>query len=511
MQKLPSRKGLARLLFCLPAAALTVPTPSSAQNLKDLVFTTVTPCTIADTRGAGGPFAANETRTFNVVGSASLASQGGSATGCGIPGFSNGVAQAQAVVLTITIVNQTGAGHLAASAADQSPVASVLNYNTPGASAVANTTTIALRQTPGPGDIKILTAVSGGHVVISVAGYYRKLVQTVWVSPVPGDATASGTALRNAVNAITTASATQRFVVKVEPGIYDLGANRLAMKPFVDVEGSGQQATVIRGAGGSSYLDGVVLGANDSELRDLQVQCMAAGTSHAIAIYNGLAAGRFTDLTVTTSGGTSNWGFRNLSASAILKRVTVEVTGGQSSYGIANVGLSASARPVISDSKITVLNALDGTGIYNDDLVIPDLVEGTTVSVSGGSTARGFAYFSFGSGGSLTGSSRITGSTFTVQGSSQSYGISSEIGPGLTLEVDDTRIRASGGTSRGFVANFGPVTIDRSEIAGATTSLEANFSALVGASLLDGPVSSFAATCAASYNGSRTPLNNLCL
>lgn len=509
MLKLPSRRGLARFLFWLPAAALAVSTPSSAQNLKDLIFTTVTPCPIADTRIAGGAMTGGESRTFNVVGSASLASQGGSATGCGVPGFSNGIAQAQAVVVTITAVSPTGMGFLVASSADTSPpIVSMLNY-TAASSAIGNTTTVALRQAPGTGDIRIIAGVSGTHVLIAVVGYYRKLVQTVWVSPVPGDATASGTALRNAVNAITTASATRRFVVKVEPGIYDLGANRLAMKPFVDIEGSGQQATVIRGAGGSSDIDGVVLGANNSELRDLQVQCAATGTSHAIAIYNGQAAGRFTDLTVTTSGGTSNWGFRNHGSSAVLKRVTVEVTGGQSSYGVANVGGSA-ARPVISDSKITVLNALDGTGIYNDGLVIADLVEGTAVNVSGGSTARGFAYFSFGGGG-LTGSSRITGSTFAVQGSSQSYGIYTETGPGLTFEVDDSRVRASGGSSRGVVAHFGPVTIDRSEITGATSSLEGNFSALVGASLLDGPVSSVAATCAASYNGSRTPLNNLCL
>jgi hypothetical protein len=50
---------------------------------------------------------------------------------------------------------------------------------------------------------------------------------------------------RTAVNSITDASATKMYLIKVMPGIYDLGTNPLQMKQYVDVEGSGEDNTVI--------------------------------------------------------------------------------------------------------------------------------------------------------------------------------------------------------------------------------------------------------------------------
>lgn len=73
------------------------------------------------------------------------------------------------------------------------------------------------------------------HVVVRAVGYYSKSVQTVHVHPVPGNHTASGTALLNAMNGITNASATKRYVIKLEPGIYDLGSTMLTQKAYVDL------------------------------------------------------------------------------------------------------------------------------------------------------------------------------------------------------------------------------------------------------------------------------------
>lgn len=73
-------------------------------------------------------------------------------------------------------------------------------------------------------------------------------IRTILVSPVPGDPVASGTALRNALAGIPSPSATNRWLVKIEPGTYDVGGGTsLAMRPYVDVEGSGIEATTIRG------------------------------------------------------------------------------------------------------------------------------------------------------------------------------------------------------------------------------------------------------------------------
>lgn len=245
----PIRRRIPPLAALLLAATAHV---ANAQN-HDLTYHPVTPCTVVDTR-SGTPFATGETRTYNVVGSASLASQGGSATGCGIPGFSNGIAQVQAVALNIIAFSPAGGGHIAAHAADQPMAGSVVNF-TLGEN-VSNTTQVAVAQTTGVGDFKVQVNISSSHVVIRAVGYYSKAVQTIYVHPVPGDHTASGTALLNALAGITNASATKRYVIKLEPGIFDLGSTRLIMKPYVDIEGSGQEASVIQGGGAADSTDG---------------------------------------------------------------------------------------------------------------------------------------------------------------------------------------------------------------------------------------------------------------
>ena len=92
-------------------------------------------------------------------------------------------------------------------------------------------------------------------------------VRTVFVSPVPGDAAASGAALLAAVAGIPDASAANPYLVKVEPGLYDLNGASLAMKEYVDIEGSGEQVTVIVSAASSVNYSGTLLGADNAEVR----------------------------------------------------------------------------------------------------------------------------------------------------------------------------------------------------------------------------------------------------
>ena len=47
---------------------------------------------------------------------------------------------------------------------------------------------------------------------------------------------------------ITNTSADNPALIKLEPGIYDCGGTSVIMKPFVDIEGSGQKTTLIRGS-----------------------------------------------------------------------------------------------------------------------------------------------------------------------------------------------------------------------------------------------------------------------
>src|SRR5262245_51677536 len=119
---------------------------------------------------------------------------------------------------------------------------------------------------------------------ISLAGTSPAAAQdyarTVVVSPVPGDPLASGQALLASLAAIPNPRGNDPWLVKIEPGVYDLGDGSLAMRAFVDIEGSG--ATVIRGHGRADIYGGTVVGANNSELRELTVE--TDGVSMASAV-----------------------------------------------------------------------------------------------------------------------------------------------------------------------------------------------------------------------------------
>jgi hypothetical protein len=106
--------------------------------------------------------------------------------------------------------------------------------------------------------------------------------RTVVVRPKATPA-ASGNALKAAVAGITSAAADKQYLVKVEPGLYDLGTSKLQMKAFVDIEGSGMGTTTITRSGGVDWFDGTVAGASNSELRLLTVED-TGGSDQSVAI-----------------------------------------------------------------------------------------------------------------------------------------------------------------------------------------------------------------------------------
>ena len=77
---------------------------------------------------------------------------------------------------------------------------------------------------------------------------------------------ANGQALLNAIDFLGTVvpppGETNPWLIKVEPGVYDVGASSVEMMEFVDIEGSGQERSVIRGGATS-----VVLGSDNAERR----------------------------------------------------------------------------------------------------------------------------------------------------------------------------------------------------------------------------------------------------
>lgn len=463
--------------------------PSLSQP-PDLTYHTVVPCVLVDTRSTGGAFAAGETRTYNVAGS------------CGVPAWSNNIAQAQAVALTITAITPTGSGHMKAFAADQVGTASVLNF-VPNVN-VANTTPVALAQAPGVGDIKINVSYGSTHVLLTVVGYYSRDMQTVHVHPVPGDGPASGTRLINALAAITDASATKRYVVKIEPGIYDVGSTMLLMKPYVDIEGSGQEATVIQGVGTAENTStiAVVKGASSSEIRDLQVRGTGSAsqpTTIGIVVIDADTSIR--DVTVNVSGGTGNWGIRNSNAPAHIIGVTVNTQAG-SIFGIGIGNKYALATPTIERTVINVTGTsglLYGiSGVYG----VPKEVRDVRVNVAG---PNAIGFFVDNSAFSTATSTRITNSTITAE----RYGIWVERGS-IELDIEQSQIRAIGSSSIGILddSSLSQVRVKSSEVSGTSAPVSA-LSALIAGTLLDGGTTT-ATACAGVYDEAFTFYASTC-
>jgi hypothetical protein len=127
-----------------------------------------------------------------------------------------------------------------------------------------------------------------GTVQTSAAAAGATYKRTVIISPVAGNSLASGTVLLNALASITTASATDRWLLKLEPGIYDLGTNALTMKSYVDIEGSGDTSTLIMSARSGvdfTTLSSVVIGAGSSELRAVMVRNVGGASLASVAVY----------------------------------------------------------------------------------------------------------------------------------------------------------------------------------------------------------------------------------
>jgi hypothetical protein len=299
---------------------------------------------------------------------------------------------------------------------------------------------------------------------------------TFIVSP-DADPVAAGRVLRQTVAAITDASASNPYLIKIEPGVYNLDAHSLFMLPYVDVEGSGEGVTTITSALGTG--SGAVVAANNSELRYVTVKNTGEPNQQVVAIFSETASPRLSHVTAIGSGGSENYGIHTSNGAPVLSYVTASASGGGQSFGLVNF-----------NSVMTVLNssfsAADGAG-FNAGYV---------------STAGG--------------TNRITSSTITASGGAIAIGMRAYNG---THTLANTTVSASGtgettGVYIGQKSSTPTMNILQSRISGGTHSIYSIGGPLkVGASQLTGPAGTFdigTMICANSFDGNYQPLGAGC-
>ena len=131
--------------------------------------------------------------------------------------------------------------------------------------------------------------------------------RTVVVSPPGPTALANGLALIAGLNSITgglpTPSATDRYLLKVEPGVYDLASTLIELPSWISMEGSGEAATIIRGTPMSLTIcqRGLVLVRENATVRRMTIENNTVGIVDSAALQ--LAQGASADhMTIIATG-----------------------------------------------------------------------------------------------------------------------------------------------------------------------------------------------------------------
>jgi hypothetical protein len=245
----------------------------------------------------------------------------------------------------------------------------------------------------------------------SAGDFAKAFVRTVIVSPV-GTPAENGTALLNALNGISGASATNPYLLKIEPGIYDVASSTLNMKQYVDIEGSGESTTNITGLGGPTLSKATVKGADNSELRFLTVE-NKGGDIYGVAIFNDGTSPRLTHVTAIASGGSES---NRALANSISKTILVDVTAMVFGLSITNIAiLNLNSVPAIHSSRAFASGGSDlNIGIYNVNTSAT--ISKTSVSASDNWSTGIHNYYSAGPANTVTiDQSSIRGDICTIR------------------------------------------------------------------------------------------------
>jgi len=260
------------------------------------------------------------------------------------------------------------------------------------------------------------------------------LTTTVVVSPV-GTQAQNGAALL-AVLASLTGTASTPYVIKLEPGIYDLGASSLAMKSFVDIEGSGEARTKITAQGSTSPNTAgssgtVQMLVSNTELRFLTVE-NTGGNFFAVGVYmNSAQVSKLTNVTINASGATTSAiGVSNVSSTPNIVNAAVFATASGNATAVGVINNNSPTR--MMNVTIQASNGLTATAVQNSFSSSRPILNNVTARASG-ATGANIAIHNV-SGAAPT----LMSSLAVASGGNVAYGISSNTGTALMMALNVT-------------------------------------------------------------------------
>ncbi len=178
--------------------------------------------------------------------------------------------------------------------------------------------------------------------------------------------------IQAALNSITNASASSPYVIKIMPGIYDLGTASLQMKDYVDLEGSSPDNTIITTSNynvdSSTCTTGTVLMANNSSIRNLKVinnpPALGGSTPNVAALVFNNVKAKAEEISVLTGSDSVAGGQNNgvctfgTSANAFLNNVTIETH--NNGMGQSNPIYLMGGSATVTNSRLTGINSGGG-------------------------------------------------------------------------------------------------------------------------------------------------------
>jgi hypothetical protein len=354
---------------------------------------------------------------------------------------------ATGVLLNVTAVSPTGAGFISVRPGDATGAPSTSNLNVAPGDIVPNQVTVAI-PTSGvnKGQIDITYSSAPGNtvdLVADVVGYTTNTglldlvnrvtaletqgvagpagvdaespARVVWVAD---DGTGDYTKLSTALAAITDATPSKPYVIKIAPGIYTETAS-VVLKDYVDVEGSGQDITTIECACSSAHYHDALSAtvsatAITAEIRHLTINNTGGGNQYNTGVWTeNVADGAFSMLhvTATATGGTlENVGVYNFSnSSPSMNNVTATAAGGTNNYGVYNV-LSSSPSMNNVTATATATGSTLNYGVFNDSS--SPSMNNVTATAAGGTYSYGMYLVAYSS--PTIRNSAITGTTNSI-------------------------------------------------------------------------------------------------
>ena len=381
-------------------------------------------------------------------------------------------AGATGVLLNVTAVLPTGAGFISVRPGDATGAPSTSNLNVAPGDIVPNQVTVAIPTSgANKGEIDITYGSAPNNtvdIVVDVVGYttntglidlVNRVEQLETVSParviwVADDNTGDYALLSEALDSINDATSSNPYVIKIAPGDYTENSN-VAMKNYVDVEGSGQNTTTINcacSAINSAESSAVISATNvTAEIRHLTINNTgvaldpddpdANDTSTGVWTGNfGVADGSFSMLHVTataTTGGTWGYGVFNSSSSPSMTNVTATATGGTGSYGVFN----ESSSPTMNNVTATGTDGRSSVGVENFLSSSPSMNNVTATATTGGN-------FSYGVSNSESSSPSMNNVTATATGGLRSYGVANF--DSSSPSMNNVTATATGGTVNSY-------------------------------------------------------------